>query len=202
MAGGHVFPGLKQKIEAHTESIQAEVTSVIGETLEGRLRVSSLAKDMLSASVRFLNMMNEYMSTTYKELTDISKFPKAKAWLLITQIISRIFRDMNAAKKGICSVHPRTSGLTNTAKTLFAMLKIHKVMREYEELEIKNHPAVSSEYVKFLATHVGFNEARSIRDSVAEVETKIQKVDVEQKKILETVRTAKRLAKYCKEKVG
>jgi hypothetical protein len=91
MAGGHVFPGLKQKIESHMESIQAEVTSVIGETLEGRLRASSLAKQMLSASVRFLNMMNEYMSTTYKELTNISKFPKAEAWLLVTQIISRIF---------------------------------------------------------------------------------------------------------------
>ena len=109
---------------------------------------------------------------------------------------------MNAAKKGIRSVHPRTSGLTNTAKTLFAMLKIHEVMWEYEELEIKNHSAVSSEYVKFLATHVGFNEARSIRNSVAEVEKKVQRVDAEQKKMLETVKTAKRLAKYCKEKVG
>jgi hypothetical protein len=37
MAGGHVFPGLKQKIESHMESIQAEVTSVIEETLERRL---------------------------------------------------------------------------------------------------------------------------------------------------------------------
>jgi hypothetical protein len=54
-----------------------------------------------------------------------------------------------------------------------------------------------------LNTSKGFNEARSIRDSVAEVEKKIQKVDyVEQKKMLETVRTAERLAKYCKEKWG
>ncbi len=44
MAGGQVFPGLKQKIESHMESIQAEVMSMIGETLYGRLCVSSLAK--------------------------------------------------------------------------------------------------------------------------------------------------------------
>jgi hypothetical protein len=116
--------------------------------------------------------------------------------------VAKIFRDINAAKKGIRSVHPRTSGLTNTAKTLFAILKIHEVMREYEELEIKNHPAVSSEYVKFLATHVGFNKAQSIQDSVAEVEKKVQKNNLELKRMAEAVKAAEKLAKYCKEKVG
>ena len=202
MAGGQIFPGLKQKIESHMESIQAEVASVICETLDGRLRVTSLAKDMLACSVRFLTMLCEYMSNTFKELTDISKFPKPEAWLLVTQIVARIFRDMNAAKKGIRSVHPKTSGLTNTAKTLYAMLRIHEVMREYEELEIKNHPAVSSEYVKFLATHVGFNEARSIRDSVTEVDKKVQRFDAEIKKIAEVAKSAERLAKISKEKAG
>jgi hypothetical protein len=61
---------------------------------------------------------------------------------------------------------------------------------------------VSSEYVKFLATHVGFNEARSIRDSVLEVDKKVTRIDAEQKKMVETVKTAEKLAKYCKEKVG
>jgi hypothetical protein len=79
MAGGHVFPRLKQKIELHMESIQAEVMSIIGETLEGGLHVSSLAKEMLSLSIWFLNMMDEYMSTTYKELIDISKLSKAES---------------------------------------------------------------------------------------------------------------------------
>ena len=69
-------------------------------------------------------------------------------------------------------------------------------------MEIKNHPAVSSEYVKFLATHVGFNEARSIRDSVLEVDKRVARLDAEQKKMVETVKTAEKLAKYCKEKVG
>ncbi len=64
-------------------------------------------------------MMNKYISTTYKELTDISKFLKAKAWLLVTQIMTRIFHDMNAAIKGIVLVHSRTSGLTNMAKNIF-----------------------------------------------------------------------------------
>ncbi len=82
------------------------------------------------------------------------------------------------------------------------MLKIHEVMREYEELEIKNHPAVSSEYVKFLATHVGFNEARSIRVSVAEVEKMVQKADLKIKRMIESVQTVEKVAKYCKEKVG
>jgi hypothetical protein len=82
------------------------------------------------------------------------------------------------------------------------MLKMHEIVREYKELEIKNHPAVSSEYVKVLATHVGFNEAHSIQDSVLEVDKKITRIDVEQKKMIETAKTAEKLAKYCKEKMG
>jgi hypothetical protein len=62
------------------------------------------------------------------------------------------------------------------------MLKIHEAMREYEELEINNHQAVSSEYVNFLATHVGFNEACSILDFVLEVDKKITRINAEQKK--------------------
>ena len=54
----------------------------------------------------------------------------------------------------------------------------------------------------FLVTHVGFNEARSICDSVAEVEKKVQKADLEIKKMVETVKTVEKVAKYCKEKVG
>jgi hypothetical protein len=152
MAGSHVFQGLKQKFESHMESVQAEVASLISETLDGRLRVTSLSKEMLACSVHFLNMLCEYMSKTFiKELTNIPKFPKPEAWLLVTQIVARIFWGINAAKKGIWSVHPKLLA--------FCMLQIHTVMREYEELEFRNHLAVLLEYVKFLATHVGFNEA-------------------------------------------
>jgi hypothetical protein len=61
---------------------------------------------------------------------------------------------------------------------------------------------VSSEYVKFLATHVGFNEAPSIRDSVLEVDKKVTRIDGEQKKMIERVKTVEKLAKSCKEKMG
>ncbi len=202
MADGHVFPGLKQKIESHIESIQAEVASVICETLDGRLRVTSLAKDMLACSICFLTTLCEYMSNTFKELTDISKFPKPKAWLLVTQIVARIVRDMNSAKKGIRFVPSNTPGSSNTAKTPLVMLRIHEVMREYEELAIKNPSAISSAYVIFLAIHVGFNEARSMRDSVTEVDKKVQKIDTEIKRVAEVAKSAERLAKFAKEKVG
>jgi hypothetical protein len=46
-------------------------------------------------------MLCEYMSNTFKELTDISKFPKPEAWLLVMQIVARILQDRNVAKKGI-----------------------------------------------------------------------------------------------------
>jgi hypothetical protein len=42
------------------------------------------------------------MFITFKELTDISKFSKAEAWLLVTsKLLQASYWDMNVVKKGI-----------------------------------------------------------------------------------------------------
>jgi hypothetical protein len=57
-----------------------------------------------------------------------------------------------------------------TAKILYGMLKVHDVMAKYLKFEIKNHPLVSSEYVKFLAVHGSFKEVQTIKKRLDIVE--------------------------------
>jgi hypothetical protein len=44
------------------------------------------------------------------------------------------------------------------ARVLYAMIWVHDVMDEYLKIEIENHPSISSEYVKFLASHASFKD--------------------------------------------
>jgi hypothetical protein len=46
------------------------------------------------------------------------------------------------------------------------MLKAHDVMAEFSNFEIKNHPSVSSEYVKFLASQASFKDTQSLKKKI------------------------------------
>jgi hypothetical protein len=56
------------------------------------------------------------------------------------------------------------------------MLKVHDVMAEYLKLKIKNHPSVSSEYVKFLAAHGLFMEVQVIKKRLKAVKKDIRTI--------------------------
>jgi hypothetical protein len=61
---------------------------------------------------------------------------------------------MSNVRSEIRSVSPRDSATKNTAKVLYTILRTHAVMQDFVLHEIKKHPIVSSEYVKFLTTHL------------------------------------------------
>ena len=48
-------------------------------------------------------------------------------------------------------------------------------MREYILIGIKNHPAVTSEYVKFLATHSGYGDIAKMKDTMQELKMDIKR---------------------------
>jgi hypothetical protein len=54
------------------------------------------------------------------------------------------------------------------------MLKVHDVMAEYLKLEIKNHPSVSSEYVKFLASHASFKDVQVLKKRLETMEKEVK----------------------------
>jgi hypothetical protein len=71
-----------------------------------------------------------------------------------------------------------------------------RLCENVEELKIKNHPAVSSEYAKFLTIHMGFNETCSIQDSVMELDKKVQNIDTELKNTAEVAKMAEKMGKF------
>jgi hypothetical protein len=69
------------------------------------------------------------------------------------------------------------------------MLRVHDVMDEYLTLEIKNHPSISSEYVKFLAAHATFKEVNVLTKRLESSDKRIPELEKEVKKLAELVKT-------------
>jgi hypothetical protein len=65
----------------------------------------------------------------------------------------------------------KDSAHINTAKVLYTMLRTHDLVDESVQAEIKNHPIISSEYVKFLATHSGRADILKFRTELADVKS-------------------------------
>ena len=112
----------------------------------------------------------EHMSTVVRELTTICKFPEKAAWSLATQVVDRIHKDSMAAQAGVKQLTIHMDPVRVTATILFAMLRVQDVMREHILIGIKNHPAVTSEHVKFLATHSGCGDTAKMKDTTQELE--------------------------------
>ena len=121
-------------------------------------QAAALAREMLAKSLLFTNKLFEYLSNTNCDLTDRSGFPLLDGWLLATEIVARVCKSLNTGRSEVRDVSTKLTPLWNTARILYAMLRAHDVMDSYMTLEIKTPPAVSSEYVKFLAAHAAFRD--------------------------------------------
>jgi hypothetical protein len=125
--------------------------------------LAALAREMLSTSLKFVNKLFDYLTETYCNLTERSGFLITDAWLLLTEIIARVCKSLNSTRSEVQSILAKSSLIRTTARILYGMLKVHDVMAKFLKFEIKNHPSVSSEHVKFLASHGSFKEVQSMK---------------------------------------
>ena len=121
---------------------------------------------MLSASVKLLKLLMDFMTSVYRKLVELSGFLPEDAWSLTTQVVRDIFVHMSNVRSDVKSISPGDSPTKNTAKVLYTLLKTHGVMMDLVRHEIKNHPIVWTAYIKFLATHSPMGEVRKLREQL------------------------------------
>jgi hypothetical protein len=56
-------------------------------------------------------------------------------------------------------------------------------MDEYLKIEIKNHPSIPLEYVKFLASHASFKDVQGLKKKEEGIEKQISDLDKDFKKL-------------------
>jgi hypothetical protein len=167
--------------------VELHIRSIIEDIYERRgfRAVTYLAKDMLSASVKLLKIFVEYISDLYRELTVRSGFLPEQAWGLVSQCGRAIFLQLSKSRARLGIIDPKDPAHRNTARVLFALLMTHDEMARFVLAEIKNHPVISTEYVKFLASHSPNADVRKLEARVTSVETIARSAQSEAKKAMD-----------------
>jgi polyhydroxyalkanoate synthesis regulator phasin len=128
-----------------------------------------------------------FIDSSYESLHVHSKFTKEQAWSLLTQLVTRIFTDMAKVREGVLMSLRTQDEESTCAAVLWTVFQTHDKMDEFFNANISDHPSVSSEYVKFLASNSGFEQ-------VDKLETQVTKLQKDLTKALEDNATVRRKA--------
>ena len=146
--------------------LEEAITGEITETFEVKTVAHWSATKCLGASVKFLTQLFGCVDVIYKKLFNFSKFTTEQAWSLTTQVFDRILADLFVPRANISQSLKTRNTPTTCAQILLAAFKTHDIMATYVSHQFENHPSVSTEYVKFLATNSGSEKVVKLTESV------------------------------------
>ena len=138
-------------------------------------QAQTVATLSLNATVTFLTQLLGFIDTIYEKLHTHSKFSADQAWSLTTQILDRVCEDLYAPKEGVAAAMTVEDPASICSHMLWSCFRTHDVMTTYIDHNFENHPAISAEYVKFLATNSGYDKVEKMELVVAAMKENVTK---------------------------
>ena len=173
--------------------LEAAIADEISNTFALESTAHWLATKCLTATTSFLNQLFACVESIYKRLFNFSKFTTEQAWSLTTQVLDRILADLYMPKDNLIQSLLTDNNKVTCSQVLLAAFKTHDIMAVYVAHKFENHPSVSTEYVKFLATNSG-------SDKVTKLMEKMEAMKVEAKLIKEEAKAAAKKADVASSK--
>jgi hypothetical protein len=151
-------------------TISQDISFVLGDDPKAQM----LATMCLNATVTFLTQLMTFVDVIYDKLVVASKFTAEQGWSLAMKILDRICDDLFAPKEGVVVAMNVEDPASICAHMLWSCFRTHDVMTTYMESNFENHPAVSAEYVKFLALNSGFDKVEKLEGLLATLKTQTE----------------------------
>ena len=160
--------GRKYWIKKEARSTLTQIDGMIRQQLSNEAQY--LARDLLTASATMSEEMFNFISTSYEDTMHSGRFDTDQAWALTSKFVKRIFTEIaNARVVARDGVHVNDPW-TTAAKFVFATLKAHVVMQDFMRLDIKDHPSISSEMVKFICYSQPSHDSADLLDRLSTAE--------------------------------
>ena len=182
--------GLKQQMAEAIIYVKDSMSELIQEGFDESPEVRAFAMSMLHSSVSFIENLSTYMSDTFKNFKDVMGTEKT-VWGLVTYVVEQIFRkDFGQARSktiGALDAKNKQSAL----KMVWSSIRCVGVAEDMVKHGIKNAPAVSANYVRFIITHSNVGKITSIMDENKNLKRRV--TDLE-----DNLETVKRIADGAK----
>ena len=161
----------KQQLERKLPHIRKAFRTIIVNALMASYPVLYVVATLaLERSISWSTSFASFLDRSYENAHVVSRMPEAKAWGLSTQLTRRIFAEMFVVRMG--TVQSLTGDRKSLcASILWAVFRTHDKMNEFDTLNFEDHPAIASEYIKFLATNSGFDSLGSLEKDLASLKS-------------------------------
>lgn len=150
-----------KQMNVNYNTMTQEISFALGRAPEFS-KANALAVRCLNDTITFLTQLMNFVDTIYEKLVSESQFTVAQAWSLTTQILDRICEELYVPKEGVSGAMLIDEPESVCCHILWAAFKTHDIMKSYIDSNFENHPVVSAEYVKFLATNSGTEKVEKL----------------------------------------
>ena len=147
----------------------------IHNTIPGGSDIRRICELGVADSVSNLQRLIRWMDETYLDLT-ANSFTKVSAWCLVTRLGARYFQELFKVRSGVSDTFVISDHRRLAAHVWYGVSRTHDVMKEFGVMDFKNHPAMSSEYVKFLATNSGMELIEAIDGKIKTVKDELKEL--------------------------
>ena len=182
--------GLKQQMSGVLNNVKESMSELIEEAFEGQDKVRAFALAMLHTSCSFIEKLGNYMTETYQNFKDVMGNSKS-VWGLVTYVVEQIFKkdfgQVRSKTIGSIDALNRSSGI----KIIWSAIRCVDVSQQLMSHGIKNAPAVSSSYVRFVITHSNMGKVNTIVEENKSLKRKVDELET-------TITSVKRLAEGAK----
>jgi hypothetical protein len=154
----------------------------------GDLLAQCLITSMSGHFVKLIAFMNDF----YRELVEVAKFRKEKAWVLVGQCVACIFETMRPFRSEVTLIEDPTP-VQNKSAFIWAVFQSHRVMEEFIQVGFKGHPAIVKQMSLFMVTErVDPSEILGMMNKVTKAEAAADKATAEAKRLTEANAVQKR----------
>ena len=176
--------GIKVCIEEQMDNVMEQLNNIVLEQLsQADPQAISLASSMLNLSMSFVLELSNYVTLTLAELKT-SGYDKKDYWFLVSKLLYRMFAiDFNKVRStvgeglDVDKNDELKSRKTLARRALWGVLQTHIKMKEYLKVGIKNHPSISSEYVRFLIQKSAVGKVEKLSKENEALRTRLTEVE-------------------------
>ena len=190
---GGVKACLEEQMDNVTERLQRSIEEQLG---GGDARALSLAHTLLAQSILFLHELTNYITLTLAELK-CSGFSADEVWYLMSKLVFWMFaidfhkvRSIIGEGLDVDKTNETHSRKMLARRALWGILQTHAKMREYLRVGFKNHPSVSSEYVRFLIQNASAGKVSKLELEIKGLKERLTAVEVLAKNAMKKGETA------------
>ena len=193
--------GLKQQIMECLGHVKDSISELIEETFSNCPELRAFTLAMLHTSASFIQSLATYMSETYNNFKDVVGDGKA-VWGLVTYVVEQLF------KKDFGQVRAKTIGAidannkASAVKIIWSSIRSVGVAQELMSYGIKNAPAVSASYVRFVITHSNMGRVSSLLEENKTLKRKHEELTTVVADVKKTAESAKKLADSAISRLG